>query len=305
MKRRDFVKTAAAMGTGLLLRSSESFALRTEIVQPEPDPTVKRVLVMFKCHFDAGFIDTQYNVVHHRYFEKYFPQAIDVARAANAGGKRRYVWTTGSWLLFEYLEQASAADRKAMEEAIGRGDIAWHALPFTWQTEMLSPSMIEGSLAISGKRLAEPVACEDGKTPTEQGQVQLAVAILQSLPGVGKIVLAVLLAEAFEVLQRGDYAILRILCGVAPVTRRSGKSRIVTRRLACNGRLRNAIHYLADAARRCDAKSKAKYIALRARGCSHARALRTIGDRLLYVACTMLKNGTPFDPCFEAQNCAC
>ena len=150
MRRRDFVKTAAAMGTGLLLRSSESFALRTEIVQPEPDPTVKRVLVMFKCHFDAGFIDTQYNVVHHRYFEKYFPQAIDVARAANAGGKRRYVWTTGSWLLFEYLEQASAADRKAMEEAIGRGDIAWHALPFTWQTEMLSPSMIEGSLAISG-----------------------------------------------------------------------------------------------------------------------------------------------------------
>ena len=36
-----------------------------------------------------------------------------------------------------------------MEEAIARGDIAWHALPFTWQTEMLDPSMIEGSLAIS------------------------------------------------------------------------------------------------------------------------------------------------------------
>ncbi len=98
---------------------------------------VKRVLVMFKCHFDAGFIDTQYNVVH-KYFNQYFPQAIEIARAANAGGKRRYVWTTGSWLLFEYLEQASAADRKTMEEAIARGDIAWHALPFTWQTEMLS-----------------------------------------------------------------------------------------------------------------------------------------------------------------------
>ena len=110
---------------------------------------MKRVLVMFKCHFDAGFIDTQYNVVHQRYFDKYFPQAIEIARAANAGGKRRYVWTTGSWLLFEYLEQASAADRKTMEEAIARGDIAWHALPFTWQTEMLDPSMIEGSLALS------------------------------------------------------------------------------------------------------------------------------------------------------------
>ena len=93
-------------------------------------------------------------------------------------------------------------------------------------------------------------------------------------------------------------------CGVAPVTRQSGKSRTITRRLACNPRLRNAIHYLADAARRCDEKSKAKYLALKARGCSHARALRTIGDRLLYVACTMLKNRTLFDPRLESQKCA-
>ena len=113
-----------------------------------PDASVKRVLVMFKCHFDAGFIDTQYNVVH-KYFDQFFPQAIETARAANAGGKRRYVWTTGSWLLYEYLEQASPADRKTMEEAIARGDIAWHAVPFTWQTEMMSPSMIEGSLALA------------------------------------------------------------------------------------------------------------------------------------------------------------
>ena len=152
------------------------------------------------------------------------------------------------------------------------------------------------------KLLAEPIAGENEQTGREPGQT--IVAILKSLLGAGRIVLAVLLAEAFETLQRADYAVLRKLCGVAPVTRCAGKSRAVTRRLACNPRLRNAIHYLADAARRCDAKSKAKYLALRARGCSHARALRTIGDRLLYVACSMLKNGTPFDPSFESQKCA-
>lgn len=146
MKRRDFVKTMTAAGAGLLLPDARR-AVGAE--QPSPAPNVKRVLVMFKCHFDAGFIDTQYNVVHKRYFEKFFPQAIEVARAANADGKRRYVWTTGSWLQFEYLEQASAADKKTMEEAIARGDIAWHALPFSWQTEMLSPSMIEGSVALA------------------------------------------------------------------------------------------------------------------------------------------------------------
>jgi len=146
VKRRAFVKTAAGAGAGLLLQGGSMRSLFADT--PKPDPEVKRVLVMFKCHFDAGFVDTQANVVR-RYFTEYFPRAIEVARAANVGGKRRYVWTTGSWLLYEYLDQASPADRKTMEEAIARGDIAWHALPFTWQTEMMSPSMIEGSLALS------------------------------------------------------------------------------------------------------------------------------------------------------------
>ncbi len=146
MKRRDFVKSMTAAGAGLLLRPPLVWGAQHAI---EPDPGVKRVLAMFKCHFDAGFIDTQYNVAHKLYFDKFFPEAIEITRAANTGGKRRYVWTTGSWLLYEYLEQASPANRKTMEEAIARGDIAWHALPFTWQTEMLAPSMIEGSLALA------------------------------------------------------------------------------------------------------------------------------------------------------------
>ena len=115
---------------------------------PAPDPSVKRVLVMFKCHFDAGFIDTQAAVVH-RYFDQYFPQAIDLASQLRQSGSQRYVWTTGSWLLYEYLEQAAPEQRTRMEKAIAMGDIAWHALPFSWQTEMLDESMISGSIGLS------------------------------------------------------------------------------------------------------------------------------------------------------------
>ena len=61
-----------------------------------------------------------------------------------------------------------------------------------------------------------------------------------SLPGIGTGVLATLLAEASDAVQRRDYDALRCLCGVAPVTRRSGKSLIVTRRLATHERLRDA-----------------------------------------------------------------
>src|SRR5262249_30472542 len=63
---------------------------------------------------------------------------------------------------------------------------------------------------------------------SEPGQrKQHDVEILASSPGVGRIVLATLLAEAFDPLQRRDYPALRCLTGVAPVTRRSGKSRSV------------------------------------------------------------------------------
>jgi hypothetical protein len=146
MKRREFVKTMTALGTSLLLEGGSPFVIHADEIRP--DPEVKRVLVMFKCHFDAGFTDTQANVVR-KYFKQYFPKAIEIARAENAAGKRRYVWTTGSWLLYEYLDQASATERKTMEEAIVRCDIAWHALPFTWWSEILNQSLIEGGIGLS------------------------------------------------------------------------------------------------------------------------------------------------------------
>src|SRR5208282_4221598 len=129
------------------------------------------------------------------------------------------------------------------------------------------------------------------------------VEILASLPGVGRIVLATLLAEAWDALLRRDYAALRSLTGVAPVTKRSGKSSIVIRRQACHDRLAN--YHWARVAVQSDPKSKAKYAALRGRGRSHGRAMRSIADRLLNAACAMLKNGTLFNPSLEAQNAPC
>ena len=137
-----------------------------------------------------------------------------------------------------------------------------------------------------------------GAEETEPGQLpeQRDVTILRSLPGVGRIVLATLLAEASEPLRQRDYHALRSLCGVAPVTKRSGKSCIVTRRLACHIRLRDAVYHWARTATQHDPRSRTRYAALRKRGHSHGRALRTVGDRLLGVACAMLRSGTAFDP---------
>lgn len=109
---------------------------------------VKRVLVMFKCHLDVGFTDTQAGVMK-KYFEVYYPEAMKRAAAMRESGADRYTWTTGSWLLYEYLEQAPVDAKKRMEQAIAAGDIAWHALPFSWQTEVLDRTMIAGALGFS------------------------------------------------------------------------------------------------------------------------------------------------------------
>src|SRR5947208_9449947 len=66
-------------------------------------------------------------------------------------------------------------------------------------------------------------------------------AILRSLPGVGPVTLATLLTEATGPLARRDYPALRTLSGVAPVTKRSGKSCIVVMRYAAQLRLRTAV----------------------------------------------------------------
>lgn len=135
-----------------------------------------------------------------------------------------------------------------------------------------------------------------GEAAPGQKCEQRDMAILRSFPGIGRITLAALLAEGWDLLQRRDYHGLRALSGQAPVTRRSGKQCIVLRRHACNRRLHNAVFHWARTAVQHDPVSRSRYNALRSRGHSHGRALRSVGDRLLYVLCTLLARQVPFDP---------
>ena len=137
---------------------------------------------------------------------------------------------------------------------------------------------------------------EELTAPSNEGKVEHRdTRLLQSLPGLGKLVCATMLAEAAEPLDRRDYTTLRGLCGVAPVTKRSGKQLAVIMRHSCNKRLRTAVHYWSGNAVLNDPFWKGRYASLRAAGHSHARALRTIGDRLLAILVAVLKTGTPYD----------
>lgn len=141
---------------------------------------------------------------------------------------------------------------------------------------------------------AQPDEPQETKEPQEK-QEHRDAQILLSLPAVGTIVGATMLAEAHQALRNRDYHALRAYCGVAPITRRSGRRSSVTMRRACNVRLRNALHYWALGSLVVDPRGKAHYAKLRAAGHSHNRALRGLADRWLSVLISMLKNRTLFD----------
>jgi transposase len=123
------------------------------------------------------------------------------------------------------------------------------------------------------------------------------VQLILSIPGIGRVITATMLAEASQPLAQRDYHALRAYCGAAPVTHQSGKrKRQVIMRYSCNQRLRNAFYHWARISVQQDSRSRAHYHRLRSRGHSHGRALRGVLDRLLVMLISILRHQTEFDP---------
>ena len=111
--------------------------------------SVEKVYVVFKTHLDVGFTDLS-SVVTARYMQDFIPKALDVADRLEADGKgERYVWTTGSWLVWKYLQSASPEEVARLEKAIQRGDIVWNGVPYTVESETMNLDLFNTSLLVS------------------------------------------------------------------------------------------------------------------------------------------------------------
>lgn len=121
-------------------------------------------------------------------------------------------------------------------------------------------------------------------------------ALFTALPGAGKA-LAPRLLTAFGS-QRDRYASaeeIATLSGIAPVTKQSGKSRIVHRRFACPKYLRQTFHEFADHARKWCPWSRAYYQLQRSRGMKHHAAVRKLASRWIRILFRVWKTRTPYD----------
>jgi transposase len=131
-----------------------------------------------------------------------------------------------------------------------------------------------------------------------------------SLPGAGPKLAPRLLSEIGDDRDRfgGEPQGLQCLAGTAPVTRRTGKAYgnpprwPCHQRWACDKHLRHAIHLLAEQSLSQCAWAEIYYRHHRAKGRSHADALRRLGQRWLKIIHRMWMDRKPYDAMLHNEN---
>jgi len=117
-----------------------------------------------------------------------------------------------------------------------------------------------------------------------------------SQPGLGVVLGARVLAEFGDDKNRyTDARARKNYAGTSPITRQSGKRKVVLARYVHNDRLVDALGLQAFSALRASPGARAYYDQLRARGTGHRAALRQLSNRLVGILHGCLKTRTPYD----------
>jgi len=102
-------------------------------------PNLKRVVVVFKTHFDIGFTDMAANVVQ-RYQTSMIDKALQVIEESETlPPEHQFKWTLPGWPMTQIYKDwpGQTAQRQAkLREAFQQDRLVLHALPFTTHTEM-------------------------------------------------------------------------------------------------------------------------------------------------------------------------
>jgi len=171
------------------------------------------------------------------------------------------------------------------------------------RSEQLSqPPVLTAAYAATARSLISVITALNEQVTTLQGQVEEYFGrhpdaeIIMSQPGMGAILGARVLAEFGDDPHRyRDGKARRNYAGTSPITRASGKRKIVAARFVHNDRLVDALHAQAFAALTASPGARAFYDQQRASGREHNDALRRLASRLVGILHGCLKTRTPYN----------
>jgi len=168
--------------------------------------------------------------------------------------------------------------------------------------QLARPPALAAAYAVTARSLIAVIATLNEQVASLQGQVEAHFGqhpdaeIYLSQPGIGAITGARVLGEFGDDPHRYASAkARRNYAGTSPITRASGKKKIVIARYVRNDRLIDALMIQAFAALRVSPGARAFYDAQRARGLEHNDALRRLASRLVGILHGCLKTGTRYD----------
>ena len=168
--------------------------------------------------------------------------------------------------------------------------------------QLHQPQPMTGAYAATVWSLTVIIAALNGEIATMERQVTACfrrhpdAAIYLSQPGIGEILGARELGEFGDDPHRYASAKARKnYAATSPVTRQSGKKKIVMARFIRNDRLADALHRQAQSALRASPGARAYYDEQRDRGLDHDTALRALSNRLVGILHGCLKTGTLYD----------
>ena len=164
------------------------------------------------------------------------------------------------------------------------------------------PPVVTAAYAASVRALIAVLSVLNEQVKTLQEQVEAhfgrhpAAEIITSQPGLGPSLGARVLAEFGDDPDRYVSAKARKnYAGTSPITRASGKKKIVAARHVHNDRLIDALMSQALSALTASPGARAYYDRLKARGAEHNAALRQLANRLVGILHGCLKTGTPYN----------
>jgi transposase len=266
-------------------------------------PDAEAVKVVARAHKTLIWERTRHTQRLRHSLREYFPAALEAFEDLDAADTLE--------LLGKAPDPTSAAKltlnqiRAALKRARRRGDIDAKAarIQAALRGEQLGQAaVITTAYAVTTRSAVVVLATLDEQVKTLEKQVDAHFGrhpdaeIILSQPGLGPLLGARVLAEFGDAPGRyADAKARKNYAGTSPITRASGKKKVVLARFVHNDRLVDALMSQAFSALAASPGARAYYDQLRAREVGHNPALRQLANRLVGILHGCLKTRTLYD----------
>ena len=255
---------------------------------PADTEAVMALRVLARAHQDAVWARQQTANRLRSLLREFFPAALQAFPSLHSRTALTVLAAAADPAAAAKLSRANLTD---LLHAAGRGTRPAEAarLADIFSREQLhQPSAVETAMGVAVRALVTSLAADDQAVRELEKALEPSfeshpdAEIIDSLPGLGLVLGARVLSEFGDDRSRwADAASRRCYAGTAPITRASGKGRVVLARYVRNRRLADACYLWAFSALTKSPGARSYYDQRRAAGDTHNKALRRLANKLL------------------------